>query len=143
MPRQASLLPEEWPEWAGAELPKKVGPEELFAAQLAQFKNLAFVRQLLFAKAAMGRRWAFDFAFPEYKLAVEIDGVAVRRLAGQLVVMGRHASIEGIRADHEKTNSAALLGWTVLHFLQTDVKPRHALEMTLRVLQARGWKALG
>ncbi|MGH8219958.1 MAG: hypothetical protein ACREUT_15555 [Steroidobacteraceae bacterium] len=141
MARQIQLLESEWPECAGQApaRPQKLGPEELFAMQLAPFSNLRIERQCLFAKA-IGRKWRFDFAFPDYHLGVEIDGVAVQRLAGRLVVLGRHASIEGIRGDNEKLNCAALLGWTVIRFLQTDVKPRLALEMTLRVLAARGWK---
>lgn len=113
--------------------------EDLFAFQCSAMKLPRVERQLLFAKAAMGRRWAFDFAFTDYKVAVEIDGVSVQRLGGRLVVLGRHASIEGIRGDHEKLNAAALLGWSVLRFLQTDVKPGLAIETTMRVLNKRGW----
>lgn len=151
MPRQASLLPSEWPELAqipGAKRRRgkaaladndKPTAEDHFAEQLGLFADLQFVRQYHFALKA-GRNWRFDFAFPAYHLAVEIDGVAVKRLEGRLVVLGRHASIDGIRGDHEKVNTAQLLGWTVLRFLQTDVKPRHAIEFTLRVLEARGWR---
>jgi len=138
-PRQATLLPSEWAELDAPEPRKVDGPEELFASQCRQFQLPPFERQVLFAKQLLGRRWAFDFAFRGYLVAVEIDGVAVKRLGGRLVVLGRHASIEGIRGDNEKLNAAALLGWTVLRFLQTDVKPRHAIETTMRVLAARGW----
>lgn len=132
-------------EWAP---PAKLGPEDVFAIQLRQFPSLEFVQQLRFAHGKLRgkngrgwRQWKFDFAFPKFKLAVEIDGVCVQRLGGRLVVMGRHASIEGIRGDNEKLNCAALLGWTVIRFLQSDVKPRHAIDVTLRVLAARGWRA--
>lgn len=54
------------------------------------------------------RKWRFDFAFPSQKLAVEIDG------------RGRHQRVAGVRADCEKGNEAALLGWRVLHFPATD-----------------------
>lgn len=141
MPRQSELHLDEWADSVELEAPaKKAGPEDLFASQCRSFKLPRFERQVLFAKAALGRRWAFDFAFPDYKLAVEIDGVAVKRLAGRLVVLGRHASIEGIRGDHEKLNAAALLGWHVLRFLQTDVKPKRAIETTMSVLASRGWR---
>lgn len=139
-PRQAALLPSEWPD-IELPAPRRVdGPEDLFAAQCRSFQLPPVERQFLFAKQALGRRWAFDFAWREYRVAVEIEGVAVRRLAGRLVVLGRHASIEGIRGDMEKYNYAALLNWQVLRFLQTDVKPKRAIEMTMRVLAARGWK---
>lgn len=150
MPRQIQLLESEWPELVELENAKprrrrkgdpaleEPTPEDRFAEQLALFRGLEFVRQYHFALKA-GRNWRFDFAFPRYQIAVEIDGVAVKRLEGRLVVLGRHASIEGIRGDYEKINTAQLLGWTVLRFLQTDVKPRHAIEFTLRVLEKRGW----
>lgn len=141
IPRQNNLLLGEWDGFGDPEpKPAKVGPEELFDSQCRMFMLPPAERQLLFAKAALGRRWAFDFAWRQYMVAVEIEGVAVKRLAGQLVVMGRHASIQGIRGDMEKYNSAALLGWTVLRFLQSDVKPKLAIETTMRVLASKGWK---
>lgn len=141
--QQPELLPSEWPDVGPLEpAQKKLGPEDLFAAQCRQYRLPRFEQQYKFAKQVLGRQWRFDFAFPDYKLAIEIDGVAVRRLEGRLVVLGRHASIEGIRGDHEKINTAILLGWSVLRFLQTDVKPELAITTTQRVLAARGWKGV-
>lgn len=133
--------------------PQRLGPEDVFAIQLRQFKTLEFVQQLRFAKelvrgkAGKGwRQWKFDFAIRKYKVAVEIEGLVPRRLWDRkqqkevLVVYGGHATITGIKEDMEKYNFAALLGWTVLRFEQKDIKPRHAIDMTLRVLARRGWK---
>ena len=50
------------------------------------------------------RKWKFDFAFVLHKLAVEVEGI------------GRHQTISGFKADCEKYNAAALLGWTVLRY---------------------------
>lgn len=61
------------------------------------------------------RRWRFDFAWPAHKLAVELDGgqYLVRYGAdGQVMVGGRHNG----EADREKCNTAAVLGWRLLHF---------------------------
>jgi very-short-patch-repair endonuclease len=144
MARQITLLPSEWPELTESSSPRqkggrtKLAPEELFAEQLSGLPALKVARQYRFA-AHIGRNWRFDFAFPEYHLAVEIDGVNVRRIGGELIVQGRHATITGIRGDHEKINTAIQLGWSVLRFLQSDVKPRHAISFTLLVLQTRGW----
>jgi very-short-patch-repair endonuclease len=60
------------------------------------------------------RGWRFDFAWPELKLAVELDG------RGKDGGMGAHQSITGQRRDHEKGNAAVLLGWRVLHFASMD-----------------------
>ncbi|MGH8259393.1 MAG: hypothetical protein ACREUG_06845 [Steroidobacteraceae bacterium] len=141
MPRQLRILPEEWPELAAAAgvKPEKLGPEELFAGQLEAFKTLRIERQVRFAKQC-GRQWRFDFAFPEFMLAAEIEGIVPRKIGRELVVGGRHGSVKGIIEDMDKYNTAALLGWTVLRFPQKYVKPRHAIDMTLRVLAARGWR---
>jgi hypothetical protein len=135
---QRSLLDSDWPDIPLARR-KRESMADLYVRQCQSFGLPPLVRELQFAKH-LGRKWRFDCAFPDYKIAVEVNGVAVRRLAGQLVVMGRHASITGIRNDNEKLNCAALLGWHVLRFLQTDIKPQHALRMTQYVLSARGWK---
>jgi very-short-patch-repair endonuclease len=52
------------------------------------------------------RNWRFDFAWPEYMLAVEIEGGTGSN--------GRHVRPAGFREDCKKYNAAALLGWTVL-----------------------------
>ncbi len=56
------------------------------------------------------RRWRFDFAWPDIKLAVEIDG------------RGRHQTVVGVRNDCEKLNEALRLGWRVLRFPACDKK---------------------
>lgn len=148
---QLALLPSEWEDLerpqdleakpAAKAKAAKPNPEDLFADQCRRFRLPPVVPQLRFAKA-MGRQWRFDFAFPDFLVAVEIEGLVVQKLAGQLVVRGRHASIAGIIEDMEKYNTAALLGWTVLRFAQKQVKPEHAINMTMRVLAARGWKGV-
>lgn len=62
------------------------------------------------------RRWAFDFAWPAYLLALEIDG----RGRGKPDAIGRHQSVAGVRADCEKNNAAVTLGWRILRFPATD-----------------------
>ena len=52
------------------------------------------------------RRWRFDLAWPEYRLAVELDG------GEWLMHGGRHNT----DADREKLNHAAVLGWRVMRF---------------------------
>lgn len=54
------------------------------------------------------RKWRFDFAWPELKMAVEIHGGIFQR--------GRHSRGAGQIADFEKQNAAVLDGWRVLVF---------------------------
>lgn len=60
------------------------------------------------------RRWRFDYAVPEIKLAVEYDGVSNYGHAG------RHSSLVGMTGDNEKFNTANLMGWTVLRFTKMN-----------------------
>lgn len=127
-------------------LPKRLSAEALFGIQCRAARLPPLVPQWRFARA-LNRQWRFDWAFCDHMIAVEIEGLCVaprcRRCYGrQLVVMGRHASIQGYNEDLEKYNSAALLGWTVLRFTQRSIQSKDALNMTIRVLAARGWQRL-
>jgi very-short-patch-repair endonuclease len=141
--RQHDLLPSEFPTPEDFDAPKagssKTQAEDLFAFQCRAYR-LEPLRQLQFAKKPIGRLWKFDFAFVQFALAVEIDGIVMRKVNGKWITGGAHANVQGMRDDNDKINSAILLGWSVLRFLQSDVKPGLAIETTMRVLSARGWK---
>lgn len=146
--RQAILGLDEWdragvvapePEFA-EEISKSERLHRIFATQCQNVGLPTPERELRFAKAAMGKQWRFDFAWRQYMLAVELQGVVVRRIGGKVYTMGAHADVKGMRSDHAKLNAAILLGWSVLQFVQDEVKPKRAIEMTVRVLQSRGWE---
>jgi hypothetical protein len=61
------------------------------------------------------RRWRFDLAWEDVKLAVELQG------------FGSHTSAKGLIADTEKFCEAAKLGWTVLPMLYKHVRDGRAL----------------
>jgi very-short-patch-repair endonuclease len=52
------------------------------------------------------RRWRFDFAHTELRIAIEIEGGVYSR--------GRHVRPKGFLGDMEKYNRATVLGWQVL-----------------------------
>jgi hypothetical protein len=52
------------------------------------------------------RRWRFDAAFPEKKVALEVDGA--------IWTQGRHTRGAGYLKDLEKFANAAVLGWRVI-----------------------------
>lgn len=62
-------------------------------------------RNYLFAKA-IGRKWAFDLAWPDRMLAIEIEG--------GIWTQGRHTRGRGFEGDIAKYNQATLMGWAVL-----------------------------
>jgi len=103
------------------------------------------------------RMWRFDFAWPAFRIAMEIEGgvhgrlivvgVGVERRKNENVpiapgtrirVGGRHQSGPGFEADIEKYNRAALLGWLVLRATTAQVKTGYALETLRRAFAARG-----
>jgi len=77
------------------------------------------------------RKWEFDFAWPDQKLAVEIEG--------GIWIRGRHNRGAGYEQDCEKYNQAVLLGWRVLRFTPEMVENswpdvQEVLEQALRPL---------
>ena len=84
------------------------------------------------------------------KLAVEIEGIVMRQVRIQdpktkvitieSVMSGRHATIQGFKEDCVKYSTAALLGWRVLRFEQSQVKKKFAIAMTMRNLHRMGYR---
>jgi len=64
------------------------------------------------------RRWRFDHANPEYKVAIEYEG--------GIWTNGRHTRGTGYKNDCDKYNAAQLLGWRVLRYTTS-----HTLEQVL------------
>jgi very-short-patch-repair endonuclease len=54
------------------------------------------------------RKWAFDFAHIQAKVAVEIEGGTFTN--------GRHTRGAGYAADCEKYNQATAMGWAILRY---------------------------
>jgi hypothetical protein len=52
------------------------------------------------------RRWRFDWALVEHKVAIEVQG--------GLFIQGRHSRGPALLKEHEKLNEAACLGWRVM-----------------------------
>jgi very-short-patch-repair endonuclease len=65
------------------------------------------------------RRWRLDFAWPEQRMAVEVDG--------GMWVRGAHTRGRRIAQDHEKRNHLTLAGWRVLVFTGDQVKSGKAV----------------
>lgn len=100
--------------------------EAIFTLQIRGLKLPEPEREYRFCR---GRRWRFDFAWPERKLALEIEGGTYSG--------GRHVRGDGFEADCEKYNTAALLGWTVLRVTGRMVRKGLAAELLEKALTWR------
>lgn len=70
-------------------------------------------------KAILGRRFRWDFAWPEHKLLVEVQGGIWQR--------GGHSTGKGITRDAEKLNLASLAGYRSLAFTADQIRGGQAL----------------
>ena len=59
------------------------------------------------------RRFRFDYAIPNIKLAIEYEGIVSAK--------SRHSSVKGYTTDCEKYNLAVLNGWKVLRYTALNI----------------------
>jgi len=110
--------------------------EATLAFQLGLLQ-LPFEREYLFHPH---RRWRFDFAFVDARLAVEINGgiysgVELGADGEARLKAGRHSRAAGQINDMDKLNAAVELGWRVLVFGAPHVKSGAATSTIERVLR--------
>jgi very-short-patch-repair endonuclease len=98
--------------------------EELLAIELRANGVPEPVREHRFHDS---RRWRFDFAWPEHRLAVEVEGGTY--------VGGRHTRPAGFAADCAKYNTAAALGWRVLRYTGGRVRSGVAAREIAKALE--------
>ncbi|MBO1109929.1 hypothetical protein J2R62_17380 [Plesiomonas shigelloides] len=60
------------------------------------------------------RKWRLDFAWTEYRLALELNGCVYSG--------GRNTRRDGDSEDREKMNKAAVLAWTVIESTEKQVR---------------------
>lgn len=81
------------------------------------------------------RKWRFDYAIPEHRIAIEIDG-GVWLEGG-----GRHNRASGWIKDQEKLNAAAAQGWRVLHLTPQQQYSNYALETIKSAMRYKSMSA--
>jgi very-short-patch-repair endonuclease len=104
-------------------------------------KESQWVQLLLFQCRALGlpaptlehrfhpvRRWRFDLAWFDQRVALEVDG--------GIWTGGRHVRPLGYRKDVEKLNHAVLAGWRVLRAVPEQVKSGEAVRMVESLLSS-------
>jgi very-short-patch-repair endonuclease len=74
------------------------------------------------------RRWRYDFAWIEQKVALEVQGA--------IFTAGRHTRGAALVKEHEKLNAAAALGWRVLFVTPKQIANGEALTVVESALKA-------
>ena len=97
--------------------------EEMFALQCEQAGLPTPLREYA---AVPGRRFRWDFAWPDQRVLVELNG-------GTYAHMG-HSTGTGIARDYEKSNLAMLAGWRTFVFDRRMVEAGTALDVTAKAL---------
>ena len=114
-------------------MPDESNLERTFDTLLRQISQNTLMpeKEYGFAKK-LGRRWRFDRAWPEHKVAVELEG--------GVYTQGRHTRGKGFEADCEKYNQATAMGWRVFRLtagmLAKD--PCKHINLILEMIRDRG-----
>jgi len=74
------------------------------------------------------RKWPFDWAWPDLKIALEQEGIVYPTTPGDYKAGGRHASVSGFTKDIEKYGHAFALGWRVLRCLPKQIENGTAIK---------------
>lgn len=112
---------------SGGQRAGRSDPEEALAFQIRSVGFQVPVREHRFD--AGGRKWRFDFAWPDRLVAAEVEG--------GVYVNGRHTRGSGFEKDSEKYNTAAAQGWLVLRFTPRQVKSGEALRWLEKAFELR------
>ncbi len=114
-----SHLERAWPVLIKRRLPAQA--ESILADMVAEYKF------------TNSRKWKFDFAWPELKIAVELHGISDSSGGG-----GRHLRPIGFTNDREKMNDAGIQGWIILEITTISLKSNIPFLQLLRAFEARG-----
>ncbi len=102
---------------------------ELIATLLFQIKALGLPMPERERTFALGRRWRFDLAWREKKVACEIEG------GTWMPEGGRHNRGAGFEGDCVKHAEAACLGWIVIRVTPVQIEDGRAIGWLERLLK--------
>jgi very-short-patch-repair endonuclease len=109
------------------------GPERELMRELSTSVQRGEIRhniQTQFDVNAMGHHYSIDFAMPDIKLGIEVDGALF------------HSTEEQIRTDTQRDQKLSQLGWTILRFTDKDIenRTRECIEEILRrIIHKETW----
>lgn len=79
------------------------------------------------------RRWRFDYAWPDQKVAVEVEG--------GIWTSGRHTRGKGFLEDMTKYNAATAQGWRVFRVTPSSLVTLETVDMLRAALQSPARRA--
>lgn len=91
---------------------------DLFTVLCRSDLNVECVKEFKFHPK---RRWRFDYAIPEHRIALEVEG--------GVWTGGRHTRPQGFLGDIEKYNTATLMGWRVFRTTPDDLYKKKTLDL--------------
>lgn len=97
--------------------------EKLFPLYLKNNISLTCVPEFRFDDT---RRWRFDYAIPEHRIAVEVEG--------GIWTNGRHTRGKGYMNDMEKYNRATVLGWRLIRVAPDRLFTTYTLQLIKDIL---------
>lgn len=101
-----------------AQKPQKAPQTDMFTAICKSDIKVEVVKEHIFHPT---RKWRFDYAIVEHKIALEVEG--------GVWIGGRHTRPQGFLGDVEKYNQAALLGWRVFRTTPSELCKQKTLNM--------------
>lgn len=101
------------------------GPERALLKELAASVQRGEIRhnlQAQFPVKALGSEYTIDFAMPDIKLGIEVDGALF------------HSTDEQVQSDKKRDSKLAQLGWTIIRFTDKEVerKSRQVIESIIK-----------
>ncbi len=109
--------------------PKQSSHDTKYAKFIPMCEQFGMVAPVAEYRFHPERRWRFDFAWPQYRIALEVEGGV---WSG-----GRHTRGSGFVADMEKYNEAAILQWLVLRVTPQQLMKRDTVDMVGRCLASK------
>ena len=98
----------------------------IFIAYIRHELKIELVKEFRFHPT---RRWRFDYAFPELKIAVEVEG--------GVYIQGRHTRGSGFIKDMEKYNTAASMGWTIIRVTPDEKLSAKTVDLLRKTLESK------
>jgi len=107
---------------------KKKKPSLDYVAEICNALHLLKIEHIREYKFLHDRRFRFDIAIPQHKIAIEFEG--------GIWTKGRHTRGRGYAKDAKKYNLATMHGWRLLRYTTEDAKTENwAILIANEILQ--------